>query len=151
MAIASQFSFLRLFSRFFSRSLPRSPELPHVQKRSILGEEYTFGWHPLCIMDIQTYVCSVSMLTENSDHAESMDQRFQIISSRTVSERDQKQDGDQPVPERSKPGTSKKEKPEREFDKGAQRVKRPKKRIGMPPPPNKQERSRLLLILRKFC
>jgi hypothetical protein len=78
-----------------------------------------------------------------------MDQRFLRMSSHSISERDQKQDDDQPAPEKPKPGKSKTEKPGREIDKGAQRVKRPKRRIGMPPPPDKRGRSGLVLTLRR--
>jgi hypothetical protein len=138
-----------LFARSSSRNLARFPEFPCFRKRSIPGEGYASCQHFLRIVDVQMYVCSVGMLGETSDHWGSMNQRFLSMSSRSISERDQKQDGDQPAPE--KPGKSKTEKPGREIDKGEQRVKRPKKRIGMPPPPDKRGLSGLVLTLRGLC
>ena len=140
-----------LFARSSSRNLARFPEFPCFRKRSIPGEGYASCQHSLRIVDVQMYVCSVGMPEGTSDHWGSMNQRFLSMLSHSISERGQKQDGDQPSPEKPKPGKSKTEKPGREVDKGAQRVKRPKKRIGMPSPPDKRGRSGLVLTLRWPC
>ena len=137
-----------LFVCSSSRNLTCFPEFPCFRKRSIPGEGYASCQYSLRIVDVQMYVCSVGMLGGISGLWGSMNQWFLSIFSYSISERDQKQDGDQPAPEKPKPGKSKTEKPGREIDKGAQRVKRPKKRIGMPPPPDKRGRSRLVLTLR---
>ena len=140
-----------LFARSSSQNLARFPEFPCFRKRSIPGEGYASCQRSLRIVDVQMYVCSVGMPGGTSDHWGRMNQRFLSMSGYSISERDQKQDGDQPAPEKPKPGTSKTEKPGREIDKGAQRVKRPKKRIGMPPPPDKRGLSGLVLTLRGLC
>src|SRR5437660_2029043 len=88
----------------------------------------------------------------NSSHPGSTKPLFLLgMSDGSISEGGQKQDGDQTVPGKPKPGKPETEKPGREVDKGAQRVKRPKKRIGMPSPPNKRGRSELALSLRRLC
>jgi hypothetical protein len=141
-----------LFSCSSSRNLTRFPEFPCFRRWSILGEGYVSCQRPLDASNVQTYVRSIVMLRRTSNHTRSMDQQFLLrMSGRFISERDQKQDGDQPAPGKPKPGKSKTEKPGREVDKGAQRVKRPKKRIGMPSPPNKRGRSGLVLTLRGLC
>lgn len=94
------------------------------------------------------YSCPVSVLGETG-RRRSVKRIFLLeMLDRPVSENDQKKDGDQPDPGKKKPAEPE---TERDGDKGSQRVKRPKKRIGTPPPPKERGISGLLIALRSFC
>jgi len=112
----------------------------HVLNIDAYERERSSYQHYCGTTDVQTYSCPVGILRRASDRR-TADRTFLMETpGGPISEGGQKKGGDQPGPEKqkppAKPGTKK---PEREGNIGVQRVKRPKKRIGAPDPPEKEQ------------
>jgi hypothetical protein len=81
----------------------------------------------LGVEDVQTYFCPIDMHRRSDDRRKEHCIIVLETQCKPIAEGGQKKDGNRPKPEKPKPDKSKTGPPEREGDKGSQRVKRPKR------------------------
>jgi hypothetical protein len=106
---------------------------------------------PIGLTDVQTYLHPVSMQRRVDDR----EVEYRLLLLETPGEPilggNQKKGRGQPEPEKQKPEKPGTENPERGGTKKIQRVKRPKKRIGISHPAKEQRLSGLVIVLRCLC